>query len=105
MRHKPKKNNRSTPLRPNALFKSAAALGLGLTLSGCGGAQSPTFLLFDSYFPSWLVGVFVAVPITLFIRSLLIRSGLDDELPLRLLVYVCIGLCFTMAFAYFFSPR
>lgn len=68
-------------------------------------ARAPSFLLFDSYFPSWLVGAFAAVPLTLAIRYALIRAGIDDALPLRLFVYVCMGILFTMAFAYYFSPR
>lgn len=78
---------------------------LGLLLSGCGEPRAPAFLVFGSYFPSWLIGLGVAIPLTLFVRWLLIRSGIDDALPLRLLVYVCLGILFAMAFAFFFSPR
>lgn len=78
---------------------------LGVLLTGCGEPRAPSFLLFGSYFPSWLIGICVGIPVTFFIRWLLIRSGIDDVLPLRLFVYVCMALIFAMAFAYYFSPR
>lgn len=83
---------------------SVVVLGL-VFLSGCAQARAPEFMIMGSYFPSWLVGAAVAIPLTLLLRTALIRLGLDDLLPVRLLVYVCIGLMFTLAFAYFFSPR
>lgn len=67
--------------------------------------RAPEFFLMGSFFPSWLVGAALAIPFTLVLRWLLIRAGLDDVLPLRLLVYVCIGLLFTLGFSYVFSPR
>lgn len=88
-----------------AALKVGAGLGLGLLLSACSQGQAPTFLLFDSYFPSWLVGIFAAVPLTLLIRAILVRTGIDDVLPFRFLTYVCIGACFAMAFSFYYSPR
>lgn len=75
-------------------------------LSGCAiGAQSPDFLLLNSYFPSWLVGALVAVVLTVLIRYGFIKIGIDDYLPFRFFVYVGIWLIFSMAFSYFYSPR
>lgn len=76
-----------------------------VTLTGCGQARAPSFLLFGSYFPSWLIGVGVSVPIVLLIRMALIRMGLEDYLPARLLVYVSMVVLCTMAFAFIYSPR
>lgn len=76
-----------------------------LLLAGCVQSQAPSFLLFGSYFPSWLVGVAISIVLTLLVRWGLIRAGIDDVLPMRLLVYVCMGLVLTLAFAYIFSPR
>lgn len=74
-------------------------------LVGCSSARAPSFLLLGSYFPSWLIGAGVSIPFTLVVRWALIRAGIDDALPVRLLMYVCVALLFTMAFAYLFSPR
>ncbi|MGG4604787.1 YtcA family lipoprotein [Paenalcaligenes sp. Me131] len=75
------------------------------TLSGCGQARAPSFLLFGSYFPSWLIGVGVAIPIVLLIRWGLIRTGIEEYLPARLLVYVSMVVLCAMAFAFIYSPR
>lgn len=91
--------------RAKAQARLAGLLLLPLLVAGCGAPRAPSFLILDSYFPTWLVGVAVAIPLTLACRYVLIRLGIDDELPLRLLVYVCLAICFTLAFAYFFSPR
>ena len=75
-------------------------------MAGCAsGAQSPDFLFLNSYFPSWLVGSMAALVITVVLRVVLIRSGVDDFLPFRFFVYVGIWLILTMLFAYFYSPR
>ena len=88
-----------------AVLKLGFALRLGLGLSACSQGQAPSFLLFDSYFPSWLVGIFVAVPITLVLRAIFLRIGIDEVMPFRLLTYLCIGACIVMAFSFYYSPR
>ncbi|MGG4773568.1 hypothetical protein E4695_10795 [Alcaligenaceae bacterium 429] len=75
------------------------------TLSGCGQARAPSFLLFGSYFPSWLIGVGVSIPIVLLIRMVMIRTGIEEYIPARLLVYVSMVVLCTMAFAFIYSPR
>lgn len=76
------------------------------SLAGCAsGAQSPDFLLLNSYFPSWLIGSILALVLTVVIRFVFVRSGVDDYLPFRFFVYVAIWLVFSMALSYFYSPR
>ncbi|MEQ4617699.1 MAG: YtcA family lipoprotein [Corticimicrobacter sp.] len=74
-------------------------------LTGCGTPRAGEFLLFGSYFPAWLVGTALGIPLTFLVRWVLVRTGIDDQLPLRLLVYVCLTVLFAMAFAYAYSPR
>lgn len=76
-----------------------------LLLSGCTSPQAPAFYLAGSYFPSWLVGTAVGIVLMVPIRWLLIRMGIDDALPLRLLFYTCVVLIIAMAFSYAFSPQ
>jgi hypothetical protein len=92
-------------LKRLACTRVGFSVPLLLVLAGCGQGRAPSFFLFGSYFPSWLVGVAVSIPLTLLVRWGLIRAGIDDVLPLRLFVYVCLGLIFTMIFAFLFSPR
>ena len=76
-----------------------------VSLSGCSEGRAPSFLVLGSYFPAWLVGVAISIPITVVIRAVLVRSGVDDALPARLLVYSGLCLLLTLAFTYAFSPR
>lgn len=96
-------------MRPDQTFKAGllrfthlTALGL---LSGCGQGRAPSFMIAGSYFPAWLVGLALSIPLTVIIRAVVIRSGLDDALPARLLVYSCLCLLMTLAFTYAFSPK
>jgi hypothetical protein len=74
-------------------------------LTACGQGRAPSFMIMGSYFPAWLVGLGVSIVLTAIIRAGLIRSGLDDTLPARLLVYACLCLLMTLAFTYVFSPQ
>ena len=76
-----------------------------LALGGCSMSQAPAFFMFGSYFPSWLVGTAVGIVLMIPLRWLLIRTGIDDALPLRLLFYVCLVLIIAMVFSYTFSPQ
>lgn len=67
-----------------------------ITLSGCSGAEAPSFSLVGSYFPSWMACAFIGIITAVIARVLFIRVGIDEVLPLRLLVYVCLAL--TVAF-------
>ncbi|HBQ91114.1 MAG TPA: hypothetical protein DD803_16885 [Alcaligenes faecalis] len=78
--------------RMRALIAALAALPL---LGGC--SLAPSVSLAGSYFPAWLVCVLGALLLTLLIRWVLIRAGVDDALPMRLPVYACLTLALTFA--------
>ncbi|MFA5663267.1 YtcA family lipoprotein [Castellaniella sp.] len=80
------------------------ALLLALLCTGCG-PRAPSFLFLGSYFPSWLFGIAAGTIATVLLRLALIRVGIDDALPLRLLVYTGLAVIFAMMFAFTFSPR
>lgn len=61
-------------------------------LSGCNETQAPAFPLFGSYFPSWIACAILGIVLAVIARVVLIRIGIDDMLPSRLLVYVCLAL-------------
>lgn len=71
--------------------RAAAIAVASLSLAGCVSAGAPAIPLFGAYFPSWLLcalfGVFGAV----LVRLVFIRLGIDDALPIRLPIYVCIA--------------
>lgn len=97
--------NNMTSIRrlPCAFYRSLGALNQSLWrrmlslspiigLCGCTRSQAPSFPLLGSYFPSWLVCAFIGVIAAVIARILFIRVGIDEVLPWRLLVYVCLAL-------------
>lgn len=67
---------------------------LALLLSGC--ARAPSFAVAGSFFPAWLIFIFVGILITLLIRVIFIKVGLDEVLRFRVLIYssLALGLCY-----------
>ncbi len=63
-------------------------------LGGCSSAPSRSVL--GSYFPSWMICVLVAMALTIAVRTVLAKVGVEDELPAPIVVY----LAFTLAFSF-----
>ncbi|MGY8619537.1 YtcA family lipoprotein [Pantoea agglomerans] len=76
-------------LKPTVLTLHVIALFM---LSGCAIQQAPAFPIFGSYFPSWMACALFGIVIAVIARVVFIRIGIDDSLPARLLVYVCLAL-------------
>ena len=64
-------------------------------LSGCNAAPSRSIL--GSYFPSWMICVLAALVLTVVVRVALARTGIDEELPVPVLVYLAFLLAFSFA--------
>ena len=72
-----------------------------------GGCQSsaPSFAIAGSYFPAWLVFSWLSIALTVLIRILLIRIGIDDLLRFKLVVYICIAISLCLiGLTVFFAP-
>ncbi|AIN18536.1 MULTISPECIES: YtcA family lipoprotein [Yersinia] len=78
-------------IKPN-LWRGPWVLLSAIALSGCSGAAAPSFSLVGSYFPSWMACAFIGIITAVIARVVFIRVGIDDVLPWRLLVYVCLAL-------------
>jgi hypothetical protein len=96
---------KQTPHHALARAARLTLLASLFTLSACSQGRAPSFMIMGSYFPAWLVGLAISIPLTVLVRLGLIRAGIDDALPARLLVYVCICLLMTLGFTYAFSPQ
>lgn len=70
----------------------ALMLLLSFGLTGCADVGAPSFILVGSFIPYWMVCAAVGLLVTIVARIGLIHLGIDDLLPLRLLVYVCLML-------------
>ncbi|MFA5703081.1 MAG: YtcA family lipoprotein [Advenella sp.] len=64
-------------------------------LAGC--SNVPSVYAFGSYFPSWLLCAFIGIIGAVVVRVIFIRLQLDDVLPFRLLVYICVALIIAIA--------
>lgn len=71
-------------------------------ISGCNGG-APSFTMAGSYFPAWLIFAFVAIILTVLIRVVLIRLGIDDVLRFKLFIYtaLALGICFAALWFFF----
>ena len=77
------------------LLHGALGAAVSTLLSGCSSAPSRSIL--GSYFPSWMICVLVAMCLTIVVRAVLAKVGLEDELPAPIVVYLSVTLAFTFA--------
>ena len=78
-------------------MKKLFALSLTLgALSGC--AVAPSVPILGAFFPAWLLCIAGALCITLPLRAVLIRRGLDRRLGPPLLVYPLLTIIGTLLF-------
>lgn len=66
-------------------------------------AAAPSFAVAGSYFPAWIVFAFIAVILTVLIRVVFIRLGIDDVMRFKVFVYTALamGLCFAALWVFF----
>lgn len=63
-----------------------------LVLTGCVQVGAPAFTLLGSFIPYWMVCAAIGLVVAIIVRIIFIKTGIDDVLPLRLLVYLCLML-------------
>lgn len=76
---------------------------MSFLLVGC--QRAPSFSLGGAYFPAWLLFSLGAVVVTLLLRLVFIRTGLDDVLRFKPLVYIALMIVFCLAALLFFFAR
>ena len=81
-------------MRGKTCCRSAGRLAalslLVFALSGC--ARSPSFNVLGSYFPGWIAFIFTGVLVTVLLRLVLNRTGLEQRLPALPLLYFAMAL-------------
>jgi hypothetical protein len=70
----------------------ALALAASLAASGC----DPVFDIEGAFFPSWMISLLVGVLLTIALRLLFLRSGIEPFLGPLPLIYTCLALLGTM---------
>lgn len=61
--------------------------------------SAPTYPFLGAFFPAWMLYAFVSVILTLMVRGVFIRVGVDDLLPLRLTSYTALAIAIGCALA------
>ncbi|HEV2272945.1 MAG TPA: YtcA family lipoprotein [Acidobacteriaceae bacterium] len=79
-----------TPRRRRALPPFLALGSLGA--AGCG--RAPSFNIFGSFFPAWLLCILAGVVLAAAANWLLARYKLDKEIVWTILVYPCLAALF-----------
>lgn len=64
----------------------------GLGLAGCARGGAPTFTMFGSYFPAWLLCGVLGVLAGIAVRVALLVSGVSPAIPAQLLLCSAAGL-------------
>ena len=84
------------PTRPQGrMLDRATAVVVPTLLSGCSSAPSRNIL--GSYFPSWMICALIGMGATVAVRAVLARAGIDEELPMPIVVYLAIATAFSLA--------
>lgn len=65
---------------------------LPTALAGC--RRSPTFNIFGSFFPSWLICLFAGIVLAAISNRIFVRFSLDKEILWPVLTYPCIAILF-----------
>lgn len=67
--------------------------------------MSPELPFYGAYFPSWLISATLGILGSALVRSLLIRLGVDEGMPLRTLVYIALACWIAFAISAKFFGR
>ncbi|WP_334173809.1 YtcA family lipoprotein [Pseudoxanthobacter sp.] len=81
------------------LLRSSGVATLCLLCTGCTLPAVPSISLFGAYFPFWMLTAGTGIIGALLIRAVLIRAGIDDLLPFRLVVYTSLAAALAFALA------
>ena len=65
---------------------------LSATFAGCG--RAPTFNILGSFFPSWLICLFLGIILAAVANRVFVRFALDKEILWPVVVYPCLALFF-----------
>jgi hypothetical protein len=82
--------SRGTRWKPTCVVIGSFAM----FLSGCSSAPSRNIL--GSYFPSWMICAVIGMCATVAVRGLLVKVGVDKELPAPIVVYLALAVVFSL---------
>ena len=66
-----------------------------LFLTGCSAAPSRNIL--GSYFPSWMICALIGIGLSIVVRWILVKLGMEKELPVPIVVHLAFAIAFSFA--------
>ena len=70
----------------------------GILLPTCASANgSPVIPFFGAYFPSWIACSLIGIFGSVIVRLVFIKVGLDDVMPVRVIVYLFLAIAIGLA--------
>jgi len=83
----------------SSLVRNGLIIAILPFLAACSDtARAPSISIFGSFFPVWIICAVGGVVLTVIVRALLIRTGIDEHLPVPPLVYLCLVIGSAIAF-------
>lgn len=83
------------PTRGKACLRTTGIALCSAVLTACSGSPSRNIL--GSYFPTWMVCALLGIVIVVGVRGVLVKTGVDAELPVPVIVYLCLWTVATLA--------
>ena len=68
---------------------------VALALAGCTTTRAPYVVMFNSYFPSWIICATAGCIAALLTRVVFVHLDLDEYLPLRVVTYFAVAAAVT----------
>jgi hypothetical protein len=82
-------------MRTSLIKRGVFVVAALLPLAGCSAAPSTNIL--GSYFPSWMICVLIGMGLAFVIRWILVKLGVEKELPAPIVVYLLATIAFSFA--------
>ncbi len=73
--------------------RRAMVVAVLVLLMGCSAAPSRNIL--GSYFPSWMICVLIGAGLSIVVRWLLVKLGMEKELPVPIMVHLALTIAFS----------
>ncbi len=80
-------------MQNDLIKRRAIVLAVLLFLTGCSTAPSRNIL--GSYFPSWMICALIGVGLSVVVRLILVKLGMEKELPVPIVVHLALAIAFS----------
>lgn len=76
-------------------FRATFAALASVLMTAC--SESPSRNILGSYFPTWMLCALLGIAGVILVRMALMKTGIDAELPVPVLVYLSLWVAVTLA--------